>query len=127
MKIANTTIPKHSEEELISLLKNGLWSEDKGEVVVSFPNKKRTTLYLFMKNLEGKYIAVNISAIELRNLGTIGLKPQYKKLESKAIEWIEDTEELVMVKIETMIWSNAKCYRRSQPLLIKRNGEIMWR
>jgi len=100
MKIAKTTLSKHSEEELKSLLKDALWSEDKGEVVVSFPNKKRTTLYLFMKNLKGKYIAVNISSIELINLGRIGLKPQYKKLESKAIEWIEDTEELVMVKIE---------------------------
>ena len=51
MKIANTTLPNHSEEELKSLLKDGLWNEDKGEVMVSFPNKKRTTLYLFMKNL----------------------------------------------------------------------------
>ena len=28
MKIANTTFPNHSEEELKSLLKDGLWSKD---------------------------------------------------------------------------------------------------
>jgi len=123
LKVAQKLSPKQNEANLTETLKTGAWSYDKNEVIVNLENK----IYLFMTNTSGNVMAVDLSKVEKSNIGKIGPNRHYEKVQTKVTEWLEDSPSKLQIKLETTAWSKGKRYRAFEPLIVQRDGKVLWR
>ena len=126
IKSSKVTFSDFSEDELKIMFYDGFWNHEKSAVVVYPSSSNRTSIYIFFKNKLDKFIGIDISRVEKVNLGVIGSKRHFDKVETKVVKWLEH-KKYYRIKVETKAWSKGQLYRHSEALLVDKSAKVLWR
>jgi hypothetical protein len=127
---ARNALPQDiTTNEMIRVLQAGLWNSNRTAVAVSFPRQKASVIFVFLQQTNGTYLAVNASGVEGGNLGVLGScgRKDYDRFETTPAEWLYRDDGRIQVVMRTRAWRAGKRYTVSGPLLISRNGTVLWR
>ena len=117
--------------ELVSVLQAGLWNSNRTAVAVSIaqPHSKSSLVFVFLHQNNGTYLAVDARGVEGGNLGKLGIarRAGYVRFETTPTEWLHREDGRLQVVMRTRAWKDGKRYTVSEPLLIGRNGTVLWR
>lgn len=129
---AQKAMPREvTTNELVSVLQAGLWNSNRTAVAVSIaqPHPTSSLVFLFLRQKDGTYLAVDARGVEGGNLGKLGIarRAGYIRFETTPTEWLHREDGRLQVVMRTRAWKDGKRYTASEPLLIGRNGTILWR
>jgi len=117
--------------ELVSALQAGLWNSNRTAVAVSIarPHPETSLVFVFLSQNDGTYLAVDAHGVEGGNLGKLGIASRagYDRFETTPTEWLHREDGRFQVVMRTRAWKDGKRYTASEPLLIGRNGTVLWR
>jgi hypothetical protein len=115
-----------STNEISRALDTGLWNSNRTAVAICFTNSKASTVFVFLKQTGGKYLAVDAS-VEGLGIGLIGIAPRsaYERLELTPVQWLHRDDGMFMVLMRTRAWKAGQRYTVSTPLLIRQDGTIL--
>jgi hypothetical protein len=107
-------------------LDTGLWNSNRTAVAICLTNSKASTVFVFLKQTGGKYLAVDAS-IEGLGIWQIGIAPRsaYERLELTPVQWLDREDGMFMVLMRTRAWKAGQRYTVSKPLLIQQDGTIL--
>ena len=105
-----------------------LWNADRTAAVTAIPGESGTLVTAFLKQQDGTFLEIDVSGVEGGNFGKLG-RPQaeYDRFETKPIEWLPRQDDLLQVKIQTQAWRAGQRYTVSEPLVLRRDGTVLWR
>ena len=116
---------------LVSVLQAGLWNSNRTAVAVSIaqPHPKSSLVFVFLRQKDGTYLAVDARGVEGGNLGKLGIagRAGYARFETTPTEWLHREDGRFQVEMRTRAWKGGKRYTTSEPLLISTNGIVLWR
>jgi hypothetical protein len=124
---ARKALPKSiSTNEISRALDTGLWNSNRTAVAICLTNSKASTVFVFLKQTGGKYLAVDAS-IEGLGIWQIGIAPRsaYERLELTPVQWLDREDGMFMVLMRTRAWKAGQRYTVSKPLLIQQDGTIL--
>lgn len=124
---ARKALPRSvSTDEISRALDSGLWNSNRTALAISLTNSTAPTVFAFLLQSGGKYLAVNLS-IEGLGLGQIGIAPRsaYERLELTPMQWLDRQDGMFMVLMRTRAWKTGQRYTVSKPLLIRQDGTIL--
>jgi hypothetical protein len=115
--------------EMVKGLHEGLWNSNRTAVAVAFTRPKASLIYLFLHQTDGDYVVSDASSVEEGNLGKLGIarRSGYDRLETKPVQWVNRDDGLFQVIMRTRAWKGGHRYTVSEPLVIKPDGNILWR
>ena len=115
-----------STNEISRTLDTGLWNSNRTAVAISLASLKAPTAFVFLKQTDGKYLAVDMS-IEGLGIGAMGTagRSAYERLELTPIQWLRRDDGMFMVLMRTRAWKDGQRYTVSKPLLIRQDGTIL--
>ena len=115
-----------STNEISRALDTGLWNSNRTAVAICFTNPKASTVFVFLKQIGGKYSAVDAS-IEGLGIGLIGIAPRsaYERLELTPVQWLDREDGMFTVLMRTRAWKGGQRYTVSTPLLIRQDGTVL--
>jgi hypothetical protein len=125
--VARKALPRSiSTNEISRALDSGLWNSNRTAVVICLTNSTAPTVFVFLQQSGGKYLAVDVS-IEGLGLGQIGIAPRsaYERLELTPMRWLDREDGMFMVLMRTRAWKAGQRYTVSKPLLIRQDGTIL--
>ena len=85
---------------------------------------------IFLRQASGAYLAVDVSQVELVNIGAIGSARAYSDLETVPIEWLPRPagDDAVQIRLQTRARDQSgQRYHPTEPLIITRDGRPLWR
>lgn len=119
---------KISTDEITRTLKSGLWNPDKTAIAIALNGPKSSLIYVFLRQADGDYIAVDVSRVESANFGKLGTgRTLYEKFETVPTECLHRDDGLFQVVMRTRAWSAGQRYTVSEPLVIRADGTPLWR
>jgi hypothetical protein len=129
---AQKAMPREVATNLLArALESGLWNSNRTAVAVSIaqPHPKSSLVFVFLRQKDGTYLAVDARGVEGGNLGKIGSarRPGYDRFETTPTEWLHREDGRFMVEMRTRGWRGGQRYTASEPLLISTNGTVLWR
>ena len=69
-------------------LEPALWNHERSAVAVSFARPKGSLVYVFLKQADGHYVAVDASRVEGGNFGKLGSRAaDYDRVETRPVQW----------------------------------------
>jgi hypothetical protein len=118
--------------ELVSILQGGLWNSNQTAVAVSVSRPEAQAIFVFFRQTNANYLAVNVSRVEAGNLGNLGKlglagRAGYDRVETTPTRWVYREDVRFQVIMRTRAWRAGKRYTVSEPLLINADGTILWR
>jgi len=117
--------------EMIKLLRAGLWNSNRTALAVSFPRPRpeASVIFVFLRQTSGTYLAVDASGVEGGLLGVLGSRGRkdYDRFETTPVEWLHQGDGRFQVVMRTTAWIAEKRYTRSENLLISQGGTVLWR
>jgi len=115
-----------STNEISRALDTGLWNSNRTAVAICLTNSKASTVFVFLKHTDGKYLAVDAS-IEGLGIWQIGIAPRsaYERLELTPVQWLDREDGMFMVLMRTRAWKAGQRYTVEKPLLIRQDGTIL--
>ena len=117
-----------SADELSNVLKAGLWNTNRTAIAVSLPRPKGSVVFVFLRQTQGTYLAVNASGVEDGNFGKLGRdRANYERFETTPVEWRHRNDGLFQVVMRTRAWRAGRRFTVSEPLIIKPDGTVLWR
>jgi len=81
-------------DQLIAALENGVWNPKRTAVAASVDNNPDGTVaFVFLKQSNGSYLAVDVSQVERANFGALGIRPwtDYGRFETKPVKWWDES------------------------------------
>jgi|WetSurMetagenome_2_1015567.scaffolds.fasta_scaffold716542_1 hypothetical protein len=128
---ARKVLPERiSTEEIAKAFQSALWNSDKTAVAISLAGgQKESLVYVFIRQKDGAFLAVNASDVELGNIGKLGMAKRdgYSRIETKPVKWLIGNNGLLRIELNTKAWKDGKRYSVTEPLIIKPNGSVLWR
>ena len=117
-----------STNEVIQVLKAGLWNTNRTALAVSLPRPNGSVVLVFLRQAQGSYLSVNASGVEGGNFGKLGRdRADYERFETTPVEWRHRNDGLFQVVMRTRAWRAGRRYTVSEPLIIKADGTVLWR
>jgi hypothetical protein len=131
-----------SASALAEGLEKAIWHPNRDDVAVGFigdeqmiPDRRVARdagpvsfVVVFLLQPGGTYIAVDVSQVELVNIGRIGPLRSYRNAETAPTQWVQRESDDVQVWLHTAAWDlTGQRYRSSEPLIITRDGRPLWR
>jgi hypothetical protein len=115
--------------ELISALQAGLWNSNRTAVAVSIPKPKASVIFVFLRQTNATYLAVDASGVEGGNLGKLGVagRSGYDRFETTPTEWLHRDDGRFQIVMRTRAWKAGKRYTVPEKLLINPSGTVLWR
>lgn len=101
-----------------------------GNFGISFVEGKSSNFIVgFFKPLSGKVKAVDLTPVEIGNLGMIGLKKQdLKSVSSAVLKWIERDDDYIQAEVETTVFTKSgKRMKARGPVMLAKAGDPRWR
>jgi hypothetical protein len=123
-------------------LEKALWHPNRDDVAVAFKGVERmipdklgardrgpvSFVVVFLLQPGGTYNVVDVSLVELVNIGRIGPFRSYRNAETTPTRWVHRESDDVQVWLHTAAWDlTGQRYRSSEPLIITRDGRPLWR
>jgi hypothetical protein len=100
------------------------------ERIVDRPGVPQSFVVLFLRQTSGAYLAVDVSRVELVNIGFIGHNRPYSDVATVPIEWLARPadDDAVQVRLQTHARDQSgQRYRPAEPLIVARDGRPLWR
>jgi hypothetical protein len=105
-----------------------LWNADGTAAVSAVPGETVTRVTAFLKQQDGTFLEVDLSGAEDRHVGRLGhRRTEYDRVETRAIEWLSRQDDLLQVRIQTQAWRAGQRYTVSEPVVLRRDGTVLWR
>lgn len=109
-------------------LRSALWNAERTAVCVSVARPKATLVYVFLKQPNGSYTAVDASRVEGGNFGKLGLQPgSVERFETVPLRWSQRPDGTLELQVRTRSWRQGKRQSVAEPLVIRPDGTIIWR
>jgi hypothetical protein len=109
-------------------LQGGLWKADRKAVAISLARPKGSVIFVFLRQPNGTYLAVDASGVEGGNFGKLGRgRGDYERFATKPVQWLSRDDGLFQVVMRTRAWRAGRRYTVSEPLVIKPDGTVLWR
>jgi len=128
---AQKAMPREVATNLLArALESGLWNSNRTAVAVSIaqPHPKSSLVFVFLRQKDGTYLAVDARGVEGGNFGKLGRpRTDYERFETTPVEWVYREDGRFMVSMRTRAWRGGQRYTVSEPLLITTNGTVLWR
>jgi hypothetical protein len=127
---AQKAMPREvTTNELVSVLQAGLWNSNRTAIAISIPKLKASVIFVFLRQTNATYLAVNASGVEGGNFGKLGLagRAGYDRFETTPTEWLHREDGRFQVVMRTRAWKDGKRYTVSERLLINPSGTVLWR
>jgi hypothetical protein len=107
---------------------SALWNTDKSAAVAAIPSISGTRVTAYLQQQDGTFLEIDLSAVERRNFGKLGrLSTEYDRFETKPVAWLPRQDGLLQVKIQTQAWRTGRRYTVWEPLILRRDGTVLWR
>jgi hypothetical protein len=118
-----------SRVQILSALKFGLWNSNKTAIAVCIKRPKASLNFVLIRGHNGNYLPVDISGVELPNLGKIGIAgpSAYRRIETRPIKWLHRDDGMFQIVMQTRAWRGRKRFTVSEPLVIRADGTPIWR
>ncbi len=117
-----------STNETARVLQAGLWNSNRTAVAVSFPKPKASVIFVFLRQTNGTYLAVDASGVEGGNFGKLGRgRTDYDHFETTPVEWSYREDRWFQVVMRTRVWRAGQRYTVSEQLLIEPDGTVLYR
>jgi hypothetical protein len=114
--------------EMARVLQGALWNSNRTAVAVSFPRPKASVIFVFLRHTNDTYLAVDSCGVEGGNFGKLGRgREDYSRFETTPVEWLYRDDGKFQVVMRTRAWRAGQRYTVSEPLLISRDGTVLWR
>ncbi len=114
--------------QLAKALEAGLWNSNRTALAISIPQPKMSAIWVFLRQTNDTCLAVDASGVEGCNFGVLGRpRTDYERFETKPIKWLYREDGRFQVVMRTRAWRGGRRYTVSEPLLISREGVVMYR
>jgi hypothetical protein len=100
------------------------------DLAVGFKSDKGSFVVVFLRQPDGSYLAVDVSAVEKVNIGGIGPNRTYRTVETMPTGWLDRSENATAVQLwlQTRAWDlSGRRYAIREALIITRDGNALWR
>ena len=127
---ARKSLPRTlSSNAVFRALGSGVWDTNRTAVAVAVPQPKATVIFVFLRQTNSAWLAVDVSAVEGGNFGKLGLggREPYERFETVPIEWRYFDDGYFSVVMRTRAWKGGKRYTVSETLVITPMGTVIWR
>lgn len=129
-RTAHVALPQEiATNEIVRGLQTGLWNPNRTAVAVSFPQPRASVVFVFLRQTNGTYLAVDASGVEGGNFGKLGISGRsgYERFETQPVEWLRREDEWFQVVMRTRAWKAGQRFTVSEALVIKPDGTVLWR
>ena len=107
---------------------SALWNSDQSAAVSAIPDASGTRITAYLKQQDGTFLTIDLSAVEKGNFGKLGQPPaKYQRFETKPTEWHPRQDGLLQVTIQTQAWLSGQRYTVSEPLILRPDGTVIGR
>lgn len=107
---------------------SALWNADRTAAVTATPDESGTRVTAFLKQPDDSFLEIDLSGAESGNFSKLGRRQaEYDRFETKPIAWLPRQDGLLQVRIQTQAWRAGRRYTVSEPLIIRRDGTVLWR
>lgn len=107
---------------------NSLWNAEGTAAAVASPGESGTQVTAFLGQQDGSFRKIDLSAVENSNFGKLGRRrTEYERFETTPIRWIPRPDDLLQIEIQTRAWHGGQRYTVSEPVLLRRDGTVLWR
>ncbi|MBI3852366.1 MAG: hypothetical protein HY298_19085 [Verrucomicrobia bacterium] len=127
---ARKSLPQDiATNEVVRVLQTGLWNSNRTAVAISLSKPKASIIFVFLRQTNGTYLAVDARGVEAGNFGKLGIagRAGYDRFETTPIQWLPREDGWFQVVMRTRAWKAGKRYTVSEPLTIRSDGYIGWR
>jgi hypothetical protein len=126
---AQKSMPREiATNQLVTALSAGLWNSNRTAVAVSIARPQASVVFVFLRQTNDTYLAVDASGVEGGNFGKLGRRrSDYERFETTPVEWVYGQDGRFMVWMRTRAWRGGQRYTVSEPLHISTNGTVLWR
>lgn len=120
---ASATFPVRAEPPSAS----ALWSVDRRAAVASMRTATEPGVFVFLRRGDGSFQKIDVSAVESKNLGKLGLAQRYERIETRAVGWLPSQGELLRLEVQTQAWHEGRRYVAEELLMLQTDGRLLWR
>jgi hypothetical protein len=120
---ASATFPVRAEPPSAS----ALWSVDRRAAAASMRTATEPGVFVFLPRGDGSFQKIDVSAVESKNLGKLGLAQRYERIETRAVGWLPSQGELLRLKVRTQAWRQGRRYVAEELLMLRTDGRVLWR
>ncbi|WDS34981.1 hypothetical protein [Pseudoxanthomonas sp.] len=107
---------------------NAFWNTQKTAAITAVPASSGTRLTAYLKQRDGHFLEVDVSAVEGGNFGKSGTdRRDADRFETLPIAWLPRDDGLFQVEIRTRAWKAGKRFTVTEPLLLRPDGVVLWR
>jgi hypothetical protein len=120
--------PRVSKSAIDQELNTVLWHQNGNDVAVGFKGDQGSFVVVFLKQPDGRYVAVDVSRVEAVNIGAIGPDRTYRDVHTVPMLWLPREDDSVQLSLQTRAWAlSGQRYVMAEPLIITRDGRPLWR
>ena len=120
-----------SLEGLEEVLGKGLWNSNRTAVAISIPMPppKASRSFIFLYQPDGTFLACDASGVEGGNFGKLGTakRERYDRYETTPIKWLSRDDGYFQVMMQTRAWKDGQRYTVAEPLVIRKDGLVIYR
>ncbi|KWS06312.1 hypothetical protein AZ78_3867 [Lysobacter capsici AZ78] len=84
-------------------------------------------MFVFLRRGDGSFQKIDVSAVESKNLGKLGLAQRYERIETRAVGWLPSQGELLRLEVRTQAWHQGRRYVAEELLMLRTDGRVLWR
>ncbi len=119
-------LPHISTNAITDAIDRGLWNTNKTALAIAIPRPSASLLFVFLRQKNGEYLAVDVSGMEGANVGLIGPDRRYDRVETKPLKWLNRDDGLFQIQMRTRAWHSSHRYTGAGTLVIKPDGTCIW-
>jgi len=109
-------------------IKSGLWNSEKTAAALSINKSGGSLCLVLIKRPNKSFIVVDVSNVEYGNFGKFGYpRSYYDRYETTPVEWLKRDDSHFQIVFRTRAWKDGQRYTVKEPLIVKKNGEPIWR
>src|SRR5262245_45234065 len=97
MASVQRALPQISTNEIARAISNGRWNSNRTAVAIAIPKPKASLLFVFLRQTQGDYLAVDVSGMEGANIGYLGPVRHYDPVETTPLKWLHRDDGLFQI------------------------------
>jgi hypothetical protein len=123
---ARNAMPKTiADDQIAGALEGALWNSDGTAVAVSIWQPKRSAVFVFLRQVDGAFLACDASKAEDGNFGKLGYpRSDYERFETTPVKWVPRSEGFFQIQIRTRAWRGGQRYTVYEPQIVHPDGEV---
>jgi hypothetical protein len=117
-----------SASEIARASRAALANRHKSAVAVAVHRPQRSLVLVLLRQVNGEYHTVDVSAVEDGNFAKLGFpRFRYDRFETQPVEWLHRDDGSFQVTIRTRAWQSRQRFTASEPVIVRPDGTLLWR